>query len=58
MRTPHTERRSSSERSDNMWTTDGSGHLVYIGNGFANTYPTFSRLYWMTAWRPYYPPLH
>jgi len=35
------------------WTRDGSGSLVYIGNGFATTYPTYSTRYWMTAWSPY-----
>lgn len=40
-------------RSYSGYTRDGSGNPVYIGNGFANTYPNFSTRYWMTAWEPY-----
>jgi hypothetical protein len=36
-----------------MWTRDGNGNYVYIGNGFASTSPTASTRSLMTAWSPY-----
>jgi hypothetical protein len=40
-------------RTNIGYTRDGSGNPVYIGNGFANTYPSPSKLSLMIAWQPY-----